>query len=107
MDLYSSVLQIYRELLAKKCNGYAKIRLGELVASPESFLNVFAEFSKGTPLEKTKLDFEIEKLMIKCSCGYFGSGIAPNVKIEKVKCPECNKSAKIVAGFGLKILVVK
>lgn len=108
MKLYDAVQKVYQELLCRNCNGYAKIRLGELIASKEEFITVFQRFVRGTKLEKTKLEIEIEKAVVHCSCGYFGQGIIPKIFDTKhARCPECNESASIVSGNSLEIVKIE
>ncbi|MBW6451459.1 MAG: hydrogenase maturation nickel metallochaperone HypA [DPANN group archaeon] len=84
----------------------AKIILGELVTTKESFKSMFDEMVKNTQLEKIKLDIISIKPRIKCTCGYEGGITIPKgAHLHYVRCPDCNKIADIIEGNEIKVII--
>ena len=77
----------------------ARLILGELVTDRDSFLSMFNEMVKGTPLEKIRLDILPVKARIRCKCGFEGGiSIPKGAHLHYVRCPDCNSIAEIVEG---------
>ncbi len=100
------VMRTILEIMNRNYNGYAKIKMGALVADSEKFRKIFNLLTRNTQLNNLDLILDIQEPEIECSCGYKGKGIT-HLGLRNARCPVCNRNAKIVKGFEFEIIEPK
>ncbi len=97
------VMQAMEELNRRECNGHVKLRLGNAVAAPETFRQMFDRFSKGTYFEGIKLEIEEVPAVISCNCGY-RRRLGSRNHLPRVECPRCRNRLSVEQGNEFEIV---
>lgn len=87
----------------KETNGHAKIKLGHLMADPDTFRSLFKLFTQGTELDHVQLDIEDLAPKVSCDCGFSGEVTLPS-HVRSASCPRCKKKVDIVQGKEFEIV---
>lgn len=95
------VMELLETLERRQCNGHATVRLGTALADPDTFADIFTEFSRGTYFEHVGLDVEVVDPVISCGCGYRAR---PTDPAQLSRCPRCGGRPDLVRGTEFEIL---
>ncbi|MFA6002983.1 MAG: hydrogenase maturation nickel metallochaperone HypA [Elusimicrobiota bacterium] len=70
----------------------------------ESFRQMFAVESQGTPLEGAALELTVIPAVIKCACGHegpSGEGVDHHSDMPVAECPACGQICRVQGGRGV------
>ncbi len=95
------VMQLLETLERRQCNGHARVRLGTGIADPDTFRDIYTEFSRGTYFEHVDLDVEPVDPAIRCGCGY-GGPLRNAAHLHA--CPACGAEPELVHGTEFEVL---
>lgn len=97
------VMRAMQELNRRECNGHVKLRLGNVLAAPETFRQMFDRFSKGTYFEGIHLEIEEVPTVISCRCGY-RRRLGREGYLPQVECPRCRNRLSVEQGDEFEIV---
>lgn len=99
------VIETIKELMERRCNGSAHLKIGSLVSDPVIFRNIFNHFTNGTEMDP-ELKIESVPVEVKCECGYRGEVELPR-GVRNARCPKCHRTPEIIRGKEFEILEPK
>lgn len=82
---------------------HVKLRLGRMHCRADVFEQLFRAQTKGTPIDKIKLEIQEVPVKIRCKCGFAGR-VNVMEHIHFVRCPHCNEIVDPLTGNEIELI---